>query len=81
MSGAALRDLNAVSIPRLEIKNESSGKGNLIKTQICQTEHLENGVSNNELGSNGVENVIAEVEYIETENLPDLTSVDESLCV
>ncbi|CAA7409711.1 unnamed protein product [Spirodela intermedia] len=89
MSGKALRDLNTVAIPGLERKTESSSKGTLIKSQNGQMENLENGqtkihvpmvcgILNEEVGSNGVETV-NEVEYIESENLTELTSVDESL--
>lgn len=91
MSGQALQDLNIVAIPDLERKTESSSKGTLIKPQNGQMENLENGqaknhvpmacgVLNEEMESNGVETV-TEVEYIESEKLTDLTSVDESLSV
>ena len=91
MSGTALKDLNVLPLAGLEKKSDSSGKGGFMKTNIENTsEFLErklNKVSASlaplkeaDLGGNGVE-VGPEVEYIEFENLPDLPSVDTSLCV
>ncbi|WOK96634.1 hypothetical protein Cni_G05341 [Canna indica] len=89
MSGKALRDLNV--IPASGLDKNSDGKGNLTKPYI---ENINgNGldlqkkntpifsVPTNKadvLGTNGVEPGIAEVEYIESENLVDLLDVDAS---
>ncbi|KAB2610251.1 hypothetical protein D8674_018283 [Pyrus ussuriensis x Pyrus communis] len=71
MSENALRDLN--TIPGSERKNESSSKG---KT----TASLGSLSINGEEVANSVPEVgIAEVEYIESENLNDLEDVDTSL--
>ena len=91
MSGTALRDLNVLPVAGLEKKNDSSGKGGFMKSDIeNSSEILErklNKVSASlapvkeaDLGGNGVE-VGPEVEYIESENLPDLPSVDTSFSV
>uniref|UniRef100_A0A1D1XZQ9 Protein FAM179A n=1 Tax=Anthurium amnicola TaxID=1678845 RepID=A0A1D1XZQ9_9ARAE len=89
MSGKALQDLNTLTFPGLDRKNESSSKGTLTKPYIEHTENLDDGQKKNlvslacstlpeDVGSNGIDVANSEVEYIESENLTDLASVDSS---
>ncbi|KAH0969354.1 hypothetical protein GBA52_028809 [Prunus armeniaca] len=90
MSETALRDLNA--IPGSEKKNESSSKGSITKPlagnanenqEECQKKATAAlgalSINGAEVANTGVEVGIAEVEYIESENLNDLEDVDTSL--
>ncbi|BBH00394.1 ARM repeat superfamily protein, partial [Prunus dulcis] len=90
MSETALRDLNA--IPGSEKKNESSSKGSITKPlagnanenqEECQKKATAAlgalSINGAEVANTGVEIGIAEVEYIESENLNDLEDVDTSL--
>lgn len=87
MSGTALRDLNVLPTSGLpEKKSDSSSKGGFTKPDNGNMRQnkvsaslLSSPVKELDLGDNGVAN--AEVEYIESENLPDLPSVDTSLNV
>ncbi|KAJ6833086.1 uncharacterized protein M6B38_340710 [Iris pallida] len=91
MSGNTLRDLNVLSVSGLEKKSDSSSKGSLTKGDIENTNEKVEKCQNkavsfpsaspkeHDLGGNGVEVGNSEVEYIESENLTDLPSVDTSL--
>ncbi|MQM15552.1 hypothetical protein Taro_048496 [Colocasia esculenta] len=90
MSGTALKDLNLLAVPGLARKIENSSKGNLTKPLNEHTENLDYGqnklpislpctAQSEDLGSNGVDVANSEVEYIDSENLTDLASVDGSL--
>ncbi|ONK70226.1 uncharacterized protein A4U43_C05F31560, partial [Asparagus officinalis] len=89
MSGTALRDLNVLPISGLEKKSDGSSKGGFTKPNIENNiERRPSKVSASlssapvqeaESVGNGVEAGNLEIEYIESENLPDLPSVDTSL--
>lgn len=94
MSGTALRDLNVLPLTELEKLHESSAKGNITKHYIWNgNESIDKSQSKNppsvtssplnevNAAVNGSEVGNSEIEYIESENLTDLSDVDSSLTV
>ncbi|XP_020089131.1 uncharacterized protein LOC109710787 isoform X1 [Ananas comosus] len=92
MSGTALRDLNVLPLTELEKLHESSAKGNITKHYIWNgNESIDKSQSKNppsvtssplnevNAAVNGSEVGNSEIEYIESENLTDLSDVDSSL--